>query len=144
MSAIIRRILNNLKPDGTTERTVIIFGQPGSGKTTLLYLLHLGKVVTTIPSYGFNIEKIEAPTASGKPLKLIGWDIGFGCQSIDRAIDLVLPYWATSDALIWIVDASETDSLWFSENAAVLARALDAIDCERRLKDVKKDFPILV
>ncbi|KAG6890443.1 hypothetical protein C0992_001636 [Termitomyces sp. T32_za158] len=144
MSAVIRRILSNLYTDGEAERTVIIFGQPGSGKTTLLYLLQLGEIVPTIPSFGFNIEKIEAPTSSGQPLKLIGWDIGFGCQSIDRAINIVLPYWATSDALIWIIDASETDSVWFSESATVLARALDAIDCERRLKGAKKDFPILV
>ncbi|KAG6902517.1 hypothetical protein C0995_015710 [Termitomyces sp. Mi166 len=129
---------NNLYPIGKKERTVIIFGQPGSGKTTLLYLLQSGEVVTTIPSFGFNIETIQAPTTSEQPLTLTGWDIGFGCQPIDRAIT------GQRDALMWRIDVSETDNVWFAESATVLAQALDALDSECQLKEVKKDFPILV
>ena len=43
-----------------------------------------------------------------------------------------------------MVDASENDSVWFSESATALTRTLDALDFERKAKGMKKDFPILL
>ena len=35
-----------------------MLGLDGAGKTTLLYKLNLGEVINTVPTVGFNVEKI--------------------------------------------------------------------------------------
>ena len=41
------------------EMRAIILGLDGAGKTTLLYNLHLGEIVRTIPTIGFNVERVK-------------------------------------------------------------------------------------
>ncbi|KAL4873933.1 hypothetical protein BDV12DRAFT_350 [Aspergillus spectabilis] len=62
---------------GSTEYHVLIIGNDASGKTTLLYRLKLNKLVTTIPTIGFNVETIEYPTRWLWTM----WDVG-GCDKI--------------------------------------------------------------
>ncbi|KAG6905910.1 hypothetical protein DXG01_016966 [Tephrocybe rancida] len=141
MSAIIRRVLDRLYPRGP-EYTVPIFGEPWGGKTTLLYLLKLGEVVPTISSIGFNIETVNVPTSSKQSLKFTGWDIGGGCQPTHRMIDMMIPYLAKTDAIIWIVDASDTDRQNLAHSAQALRQTLDKLDPGRN--EAKKDYPILI
>ncbi|KAG6843900.1 hypothetical protein H0H87_011908 [Tephrocybe sp. NHM501043] len=141
MSSIIRRVLDKLYPKGH-EYTIVIFGEPWSGKTTLLYLLKLGEVIQTISSIGFNIETVDAPTTTNQSLKLTAWDIGGGCQSIFNTIRLLVPYLAKTDAIIWIVDASDTNKEYLIESVKALAQTLERVDPER--DSAKKDYPILI
>ena len=30
-----------------------------AGKTTILYKLHIGEILTTVPTIGFNVEKVQ-------------------------------------------------------------------------------------
>ncbi|KAG6840114.1 hypothetical protein C0991_008904 [Blastosporella zonata] len=141
MSAIVRRVLEKLYPRGP-HYTVVIFGEPWGGKTTLLYLLKLGKVVPTISSIGFNIETFDAPTTTATdPLMLTAWDIGGGCQPIERTIPLLIPHLAQSDAIIWVVDASVGDREELAHSVSALRETLDRVDPER---SGKKDYPILI
>ncbi|KAF9929300.1 hypothetical protein FBU30_001730 [Linnemannia zychae] len=50
---------------------VMIVGTSNSGKTTLLYRLHLNQPVTTIPTHGFNIEKVLV-----QGIEFVLWEIG--------------------------------------------------------------------
>jgi len=52
----------------------------GAGKTTILYRLKLGKVVTTIPTIGFNVEIVKHEN-----LSMCIWDVGGG--------DKIRPLW---------------------------------------------------
>jgi small GTP-binding protein len=49
----------------------LILGLGGSGKTTILYKLKMKKIVTTVPTIGFNVE-----TVSYKNLDLMIWEVG--------------------------------------------------------------------
>lgn len=65
---------------GEKEARILILGLDNAGKTTILYRLHLGEVVSTIPTIGFNLE-----TVTYKNIKFSVWDLG-GQTSIR-------PYW---------------------------------------------------
>ncbi|CAM9399324.1 unnamed protein product [Hapterophycus canaliculatus] len=41
------------------EKRLLLLGLDSAGKTSLLYKLHLNEVVTTIPTIGFNVERVE-------------------------------------------------------------------------------------
>lgn len=49
---MIPDVLKRLFPTKQTERRVLIVGLDAAGKTTFLYRLHLGEIVTTIPTIG--------------------------------------------------------------------------------------------
>lgn len=141
MASIVRRLLDRLYPTDLGY-TVTITGLDYVGKTTLLYLLCLGEVVQTIPSIGFNVETIKAPTASGRPLTLTAWDIGGGCGGMQYMFGLISMYSANGDALIWVVDSTDHERIGESAEACttVLTTTL-----ARRGNDAKPEgYPILM
>lgn len=38
-------------------------GLDAAGKTTILYKLHIGEVLSTVPTIGFNVEKVSRDAA---------------------------------------------------------------------------------
>ena len=44
---------------GQEQMRMIIIGLDNAGKTTILYKLHLGEIVTTVPTVGFNVETLN-------------------------------------------------------------------------------------
>ncbi|CAI9756282.1 unnamed protein product [Fraxinus pennsylvanica] len=61
------------------EMRIVMVGLDAAGKTTILYKLKLGKIVTTIPTIGFNVETIEY-----KNISFTVWDVGgYEAQSRD-------------------------------------------------------------
>ena len=65
---------------GQKQKRILLLGLDAAGKTTILYKLNLGDTVTTIPTIGFNVEKVKY-----KNVEFTCWDIGEGYT-------LVLPY----------------------------------------------------
>lgn len=53
---------------GSKEKRVLLLGLDGSGKTSLLYQMSLGKHVPTIPTIGYNIEKVTMGDSDEKML----------------------------------------------------------------------------
>ncbi|XP_022083725.1 ADP-ribosylation factor-like protein 1 [Acanthaster planci] len=95
---------------GSKEMRILILGLDGAGKTTILYRLHVGEVVTTIPTIGFNVETVKYGN-----LKFQVWDLG-GQTSIR-------PYWrcyySNTDAIIYVVDSSDKDRMGISKSELV-------------------------
>jgi ADP-ribosylation factor protein 1 len=87
---------------GTVEKRVLMVGLDAAGKTTLLYKLQLGDAITTIPTIGFNVEKV-----SYKKLDMTIWDIG-GQDKIRR---LWRHYYDKNDAVIFVVDSCDRDRI---------------------------------
>jgi len=56
---------------GLKEKRIVVLGLVAAGKTTVLYRLNLGETVTTIPTIGFNVEKVKY-----KNINFTCWDIG--------------------------------------------------------------------
>ncbi|KAI6182236.1 hypothetical protein M3Y97_00358500 [Aphelenchoides bicaudatus] len=95
---------------GQREMRILILGLDGAGKTTILYRLHVGEVVTTVPTIGFNVEQVTY-----KNLKFQVWDLG-GQSSIR-------PYWRcyylNTDAIIYVVDSADKDRIGISKQELV-------------------------
>ena len=60
----------------TSEVKAVLVGLDGSGRTSALYKWKLGEIVQTIPTIGFNVERIQF----GKDTFVI-FDVG-GCDKI--------------------------------------------------------------
>jgi hypothetical protein len=56
---------------GPKQKRILILGLDNSGKTTLLYKLQLGETVSTLPTIGFNVERI-----CYRNIEFTCWDIG--------------------------------------------------------------------
>lgn len=125
-----------------TEATIFILGIDCGGKTTLLYLLKLGEILPTIPSIGFNVEVVEAPTKSGPPLKFTAWDGGTGCATITMRSNILTTYAAKGDALIWVVDSADRERL--DESVEGLAIILRGIDSKRLEAGSHRIVPVMV
>nr|CAB3447607.1 unnamed protein product [Digitaria exilis] len=63
---------------GTSEMRVVMLGLDAAGKTTILYKLHIGEVLSTVPTIGFNVEKVQY-----KNVMFTVWDI-YVVDSLDR------------------------------------------------------------
>lgn len=118
---------------GDKEARILVLGLDNAGKTTILYRLHVGEVVQTIPTIGFNVE-----TVTYKNIKFQVWDLG-GQTSIR-------PYWRcyypNTQAIIYVVDSCDADRLPTSREE------FQAILEEEELKDAplliyanKQDLP---
>ena len=87
---------------GVVEKKVLMVGLDAAGKTTLLYKLQLGDAITTVPTIGFNVEKVIY-----KKLDMTIWDVG-GQDKIRR---LWKHYYDKNDAIIFVVDSSDGDRI---------------------------------
>eukprot|EP00042_Codosiga_hollandica_P042193 m.384285 g.384285 ORF g.384285 m.384285 type:complete len:188 (-) comp56269_c0_seq10:1696-2259(-) len=95
---------------GTRNARILMLGLDAAGKTTILYKLHLGEVVHTIPTIGFNVESV-----SYKNVNFTMWDVG----GQTKIRPLWRHYYNNTEALIFVVDSS--DSQRFAEAREELA-----------------------
>merc|ERR1719464_2034636 len=87
---------------GRREVCIIMVGLDSAGKTTVLYRLMRGDAVTTIPTVGFNVEKLEY-----KNILFTVWDLG----GQTRTRKIWEHYYQSTDALIFVVDSSDRDRI---------------------------------
>jgi len=139
-STIIGRLLDKFYSRASGTRATIL-GLDYGGKTTLLYLLRLGTIVQTIPTIGFNVETVDIPTQNGKSFSMEGWDVGTGC-GIGYLYGILSIYLEKSEALIWVVDASDKERL--SESVESLGKILTSMKFDDYQDAVRKNFPILM
>ena len=83
---------------GNHEASILILGLDASGKTTIMNRLKYGDNMVTVPTIGFNCEKIQYGS-----LSFIGWDIG-GQNRIRR---LWHNYFENADAVVFVIDSSD-------------------------------------
>ena len=97
MGAILGRLFAKAQ-----DTRVVMLGLDGAGKTTALYRLSRGETVHTIPTIGFNVERVKA-----KGLTMTVWDVG----GQDRIRKLWHHYFDGVQALVFVVDASDHDRM---------------------------------
>lgn len=78
---------------------ILMVGLDAAGKTTILYKLKLNELVTTIPTIGFNVDRIEY-----RNINFTIWDVG----GQDKIRPLWRYYYENIQALIFVVDCSDT------------------------------------
>jgi len=84
---------------GMPDQRILMLGLDAAGKSTILYKMHLGETLQTIPTIGFNVETVEY-----KNIKFTMWDVG----GQDKIRPLWRHYYIGTDALIWVVDSTDT------------------------------------
>lgn len=86
----------------TKDKKVMISGLDYAGKTTLLYKMKLGEVVTTFPTIGMNIEKVQY-----KSMEFLAHDVGGRCS-----MHALLKYITdNTTGIIFVVDANDRERL---------------------------------
>ena len=101
MGILISALMDRLFP--STPCRIMMLGLDNAGKTTLLYKMKLGKVVTTIPTIGFNVETVEY-----KHISFTVWDVG-GHEKLRKSL---LPhYFEDTQGVIYIVDSTDPERL---------------------------------
>ncbi|TDL23002.1 Arf-domain-containing protein [Rickenella mellea] len=118
------------------SHSAIVAGLDYAGKTTFLYKLKLGKVITTIPTIGFNVESVTLypGSRSRPPIKVDCWDLG-GC---DKIRPLMRHYTSGMDMVIWIMDVAEDAPILILANKQDIANALSVQDVMLAVKDTCK------
>jgi ADP-ribosylation factor protein 1 len=81
---------------------VVMLGLDAAGKTTILYRLHMGEVLSTVPTVGFNVEKVQY-----KNVVFTVWDVG----GQEKLRPLWKMYLSNSDALIYVVDSLDRERI---------------------------------
>jgi len=84
--------------DKKRDYKILMLGLDGAGKSTILYKFKFSETVTTIPTIGFNCENIQY-----KNLNLVVWDIA----GQEKIRPLWRHYFANTQAVIWVLDASD-------------------------------------
>nr|AFK44137.1 unknown [Medicago truncatula] len=100
MGQAFRKLFDTLF--GNTEIRVVMVGLDNAGKTTILYKLQIGKVVSTIPTVGFNVEKVGY-----KNVDFTVWDVGG--QGRHNLRPLWKNYFTSIDGLIYVVDCHDRE-----------------------------------
>jgi small GTP-binding protein len=124
MGIIFGKTWDKLFNKGKDVRMVMV-GLDAVGKTTIMYKMKLGDTVKTIPTIGFNVEQIEY-----KKLSITLWDIG----GQDKIRDLWKHYYENSEAIIYVVDSSDTSRIELATEE--LFKMLDSEEL--------KDAPLLI
>ncbi len=119
---------NNENIEKKDEFKVKMFGLDDAGKTKILYILKTGTKVMTIPTIGFNVERIENES---QEKNITIWDIG-GNKMVRK---LWKQYFCNTNGLIWVYDMSKLKKYEGSQNE------LNSILND---PDIKSDIPLLI
>ncbi|CAG5122451.1 unnamed protein product [Candidula unifasciata] len=92
---------------GAPSVQVVMVGLEGTGKTTILYRLKFGQYTSSIPTIGFNHEKIEITEGKAKGVTFTVWDIG----GKDNMRPLWKSYLRSADGILFVVDSSDKESM---------------------------------
>ncbi|KAJ6651564.1 hypothetical protein lerEdw1_020840 [Lerista edwardsae] len=120
MGLLYSRILQIFQSFSGMEARILLLGLDAAGKTTLLYKLKLNETPMTIPTVGFNVEKIQ-PVSN---ITFTMWDVG----GQDRIRALWKYYHANTSGLVFVVDS--VDSSRFEEARFELEALLDSPDLQ--------------
>lgn len=146
MGGLVSKLEIFFKSFESEPSRVIMLGLDAAGKTTLLYQMKLGQVVKTIPTIGFNVEKVTVV----KGLTLTVWDVG----GQDKLRRLWRHYYQESTGLVFVVDSADPtrfveakveltsvveDPLMTKIPVLVLANKQD-MDCSRHVEMVSTEM----
>ncbi|KAG9343781.1 hypothetical protein AGOR_G00223730 [Albula goreensis] len=86
---------------------VVVIGLDSAGKTSLLYRLKLREFVNTIPTKGFNMEKIKVAVGSSRATTFQVWDVG----GQEKLRPLWKSYTRRTDGMVFVVDSAESERM---------------------------------
>ncbi|KAL7289104.1 ADP-ribosylation factor-like protein 4C [Trichogramma pretiosum] len=93
-------------PSGTPLH-VAMLGLDSAGKTTALYRLKFDQYINTVPTIGFNCERVRGTVGKAKGVNFLVWDVG----GQEKLRPLWKSYTRCTDGIIFVVDSCDTERL---------------------------------
>ncbi|XP_014671036.1 PREDICTED: ADP-ribosylation factor-like protein 4C [Priapulus caudatus] len=84
---------------------VAMLGLDAAGKTTVLYRLKFDQYINTVPTIGFNCERIRMTTGKAKGTSFTIWDVG----GQDKLRPLWQAYTRCTDGIVFVVDSCDVE-----------------------------------
>ena len=100
MGNLIASLKKAFESFGTKESRIALIGLDGAGKTTMLHRIKFGETTPTVPTIGFNCEKVRF-----KNVEFTLWDLG----GQTKIRNLWRFYFDNTDAIIYMVDSSDNE-----------------------------------
>ncbi|KAL3523559.1 hypothetical protein ACH5RR_016393 [Cinchona calisaya] len=108
------------------EMRLVMVGLENVGKTVILYKLKLGEIVTTSPTFQFNVETVEY-----KNINFTIWDLG----GREKVRPLWRHFFLNTQGLVFVVDSNDRDRVF---------EARDELHRMLLLEDELRDAVLLV
>ncbi|XP_037898826.1 ADP-ribosylation factor-like protein 4A isoform X1 [Glossina fuscipes] len=86
---------------------VVMLGLDSAGKTTALYRLKFDQYLNTVPTIGFNCEKIQGTAGRAKGIHFLIWDVG----GQEKLRPLWRSYTRCTDGILFVVDSVDVERM---------------------------------
>jgi len=86
---------------------VVMIGLDGAGKTTALYRMKVEQYVHTVPTIGFNCERVRGSLGKSRGLTFLVWDVG----GQEKVRPLWRSYTRGTDGIIFMLDSADRETL---------------------------------
>ena len=86
---------------------VVMLGLDSAGKSTVLYRLKFDQYVNTVPTVGFNCEKVKGTQGKAKGVSFTIWDVG----GQDKVRPLWRSYTRQTDGIVFVLDAVDVERM---------------------------------
>ncbi|XP_022217385.1 ADP-ribosylation factor-like protein 4C [Drosophila obscura] len=98
-------LLDALPSQGTLH--VVMLGLDSAGKTTALYRLKFDQYLNTVPTIGFNCEKVQGTIGRAKGIHFLVWDVG----GQEKLRPLWRSYTRCTDGILFVIDSVDTERM---------------------------------
>ncbi|KAM7341339.1 uncharacterized protein ACRADG_012248 [Cochliomyia hominivorax] len=97
--------LDALPSQGTLH--VVMLGLDSAGKTTALYRLKFDQYLNTVPTIGFNCEKVQGMVGKARGVQFLVWDVG----GQEKLRPLWRSYTRCTDGILFVVDSVDVERM---------------------------------
>lgn len=99
-------LLDALPTPGATLH-VVMLGLDSAGKTTALYRLKFDQYLNTVPTIGFNCEKVKGAVGKSKGISFLVWDVG----GQEKLRPLWKSYTRCTDGIVFVLDSVDSERM---------------------------------
>ncbi|XP_008198970.1 ADP-ribosylation factor-like protein 4A [Tribolium castaneum] len=94
-------------PSGQGTLHVVMLGLDSAGKTTALYRLKFDQYLNTVPTIGFNCEKVKGMMGKAKGINFLVWDVG----GQEKLRPLWKSYTRCTDGIVFVLDSVDVERM---------------------------------
>lgn len=94
-------------PSGQGTLHVVMLGLDSAGKTTALYRLKFDQYLNTVPTIGFNCEKVKGTIGKSKGVNFLVWDVG----GQEKLRPLWKSYTRCTDGIVFVLDSVDVERM---------------------------------
>lgn len=94
-------------PSGQGTLHIVMLGLDSAGKTTALYRLKFDQYLNTVPTIGFNCEKVKGMIGKAKGVNFLVWDVG----GQEKLRPLWKSYTRCTDGIVFVLDSVDVERM---------------------------------